>query len=200
MTYAGSFRTMTGRTSTDYTYSFLERFGGLTEKQTKSAFSKVYEDVNKKASDININDIDSVRAEFEQISKEIGLTQDAINWTGIRQQVSQYVDEAKQAHQDAKDSKIENGLAIGVGILAVIAGGIVTGASFGTATAAGVAIAGAGLAGITAGIENMDNITNAEEREKAYKKAAQNEYLRAVTAMVNKLQYERRQAQINQGF
>lgn len=48
MTYAGSFRTMTGRTSTDYTYSFLERFGGLTEKQTKSAFSKVYEDFNKK--------------------------------------------------------------------------------------------------------------------------------------------------------
>ena len=46
----------------------------------------------------------------------------------------------------------------------------------------------------------MDSITNAEEREKAYKKAAQNEYLRAVTAMVNKLQYERRQAQINQGF
>ena len=77
---------------------------------------------------------------------------------------------------------------------------IVTGASFGTATAAGVAIAGAGLAGITAGISNMDSITNAEEREKAYKKAAQNEYLRAVTAMVNKLQYERRQAQINQGF
>lgn len=200
MTYAGSFRTMTGRTSTDYTYSFLERFGGLTEEQTKSAFSKVYEDFNKKASDININDIDSMLAEFEQISKEIGLTQDAINWTGIRQQVSQYVDEAKQAHEDAKDSKTENGLAIGVGILAVVAGGIVTGASFGTATAAGVAIAGAGLAGITAGIANMDNITNAEEREKAYKKAAQNEYLRAVTAMVNKLQYERRQAQINQGF
>ena len=139
-------------------------------------------------------------AEFEQISKEIGLTQDAINWTGIRQQVSQYVDEAKQAHEDAKDSKIENGLAIGVGALAIIAGAIVTGASFGTATAAGVAIAGAGLAGITAGISNMDSITNAEEREKAYKKAAQNEYLRAVTAMVNKLQYERRQAQINQGF
>ena len=68
------------------------------------------------------------------------------------------------------------------------------------AVPAGVAIAGAGLAGIAAGLGNIDGITDAEEREEAYKKAAQDEYLRAVTAMVTKLQEKRRQAQIDQGF
>lgn len=200
MTYAGSFRTMTGRTSTDYTYSFLERFGGLTEKQTKSAFSRIYKDFNKKASDININDIDSMLSEFEQISKEIGLTQEDVNWKDIRWQVSQYVNDAKQAHQDAKDAKIRSGLAIATGVLAIIAGAIVTTASFGAAGGVGATIAVGGLSGIAAGLDDIENITNAEEREKAYEKVAQNEYLRAVTAMVNKLQYERRQAQINQRF
>ena len=200
VTYAGSFRTMTGRTSTDYTYSFLERFGGLTEKQTKSAFSRVYKDFDKKASDINTDDIDSMLGEFEQIGKEIGLTQEDINWENIRQQVSQYVEDAAQAREDAKYAKIDSGLAIGVGVLAVITGAIVTGASFGMAVPAGVAIAGAGLAGIAAGLGNIESITDAEEREEAYKKAAQDEYLRAVTAMVTKLQEKRRQAQIDQGF
>ena len=47
-TNAGTYRTMTGRMSTDYAYSFAERFGGLTEKKINS----IYEDYTKAAEDL----------------------------------------------------------------------------------------------------------------------------------------------------
>lgn len=47
-TNAGTYRTMTGRMSTDYAYSFAERFGGLSEKQINT----IYEDYTTAAKDL----------------------------------------------------------------------------------------------------------------------------------------------------
>lgn len=197
MTYAGSFRTMTGRTSTDYTYSFLERFGGLTEKQTKSAFSKMYSTFEA-GKDIKLGDMDKVLSDFEALSKEIGLTETDIDWTKAREIVAEYVSEADAAKAEVKRQGTKGGIEAGASGFMIAAGAVLMATGVGAVFGGGLMLLGAATSGIAA--SDIEAGEAAEQRYKANKTAAENAYMQVLTAMVNKMQQKRRQAQIDQGF
>lgn len=197
MTYAGSFRTMTGRTSTDYTYSFLERFGGLTEKQTKSAFSKMYSTFEA-GKDIKLGDMDKVLSDFEALSKEIGLTETDIDWDKAREIVAEYVSEADAAKAETKRQGIKGGVKAGVSGFMIAAGAVLMATGVGSVLGGGLMLLGAATSG--AAVSDIEAGEAAEQRYKANKTAAEDAYMQVLTAMVNKMQQKRRQAQIDQGF
>lgn len=55
-TNAGTFKTMTGRMSTDYLYSFAERFGGMSEKEINNLYSSFQESSQQLVDAINNDD------------------------------------------------------------------------------------------------------------------------------------------------
>ena len=197
ITYAGSFRTMTGRTSTDYTYSFLERFGGLTEKQTKSAFSKMYSALDT-GKDIKLNDMDKVLSEFEALSKDIGLTENDIDWAKAREIVAEYVSEANNAEAEVKSQGIKAGIEVAASGLMIVAGAVLMATGVGAVAGGGLMLLGALTSGIV--VSDIEAGEAVEQRYKANKTAAEDAYMQVLTAMVNKVQQKRRQAQIDQGF
>lgn len=197
VTYAGSFRTMTGRTSTDYTYSFLERFGGLTEKQTKSAFSKMYSALDT-GKDIKLNDMDKVLSEFEALSKDIGLTENDIDWAKAKEIIAEYVSEANNAEAEVKSQGIKAGIEAAASGLMVVAGAVLMATGVGAVAGGGLMLLGALTSGIVA--SDIEAGEAVEQKYKANKTAAEDAYMQVLTAMVTKLQEKRRQAQIDQGF
>ena len=74
----GSFRTMVGLTSTDQTYSFIERFGGISRKELDSMYSKF----SDKAAELNQKvSTDSGRGSKGILEEYKGLTNDIADLT-----------------------------------------------------------------------------------------------------------------------
>ena len=194
-TRAGSFRTMTGRTSTDYEYSFLERFGGLTKSQTEKTFDKIYGQLNKSVDKISADNIEGAIDEFKKISEQIGLTQKDIDWAGVKDQVSKLLRQSEEYKEISKEHKASGGTTIAFSILAVIAGAVLT--ATGVGAAAGWTLAAGGALGIVAGSNTVSDVEDYDEAAKYTEDAAKRAYLDTVDAMVNLLQYKQRDAQIN---
>ena len=188
---------MTGRTSTDYTYSFLERFGGLTEKQTKSAFSKMYSALDT-GKDIKLNDMDKVLSEFEALSKDIGLTENDIDWAKAKEIIAEYVSEANNAEAEVKSQGIKAGIEAAASGLMVVAGAVLMATGVGAVAGGGLMLLGALTSGIVA--SDIEAGEAVEQKYKANKTTAEDAYMQVLTAMVTKVQEKRRQAQIDQRF
>lgn len=81
-TNLGSFQTMVGLTSTDQQYSFIERFGGLTENEMNNMYSEFTADINKldkaKKGDDKavIKSISNMTSQIEQLTKRLGIKDD----------------------------------------------------------------------------------------------------------------------------
>ena len=194
-TRAGSFRTMTGRTSTDYEYSFIERFGGLTKSQTDKAFDKMYKQLNTSIDKIDANSIEGAIDQFKEISEHIGLTQEDINWTDVKNYVSQSLKESKEYAKTATEYKAAGGTGIALSIIMIIAGAVLT--ASGAAAPAGGALAAGGTAILTAGANQVSAADDYEKASKVSKDNAKRAYLDTVDAMVTLLQSKQREAQIN---
>lgn len=192
--FAGSFRTLTGRTSTDYTYSFMERFGGLTKSQADSAFNKIYSNINKTPDQINVDDIDATVDEFKKIANEIGLSQDDIPWDRISDEIKVYTENYRSAKESVKQKGISAGVGYVAAVLQIITAGIL--AATGAGIPAAATLASTGLGTLHSAINDTNEGLAYEEVKNFNEDKAQELYLNTVTSMINLLQSKQREAQI----
>lgn len=180
-TRAGTFKTMTGRASTDYLYSFAERAGGMEEGQIKEMFAKFEEastELGKLISESGrdlpeqaFGQIDTMVNEIHTLAKDLGIDKDlesqmGMTWEQFTSQITNYANETATGgemagaffgdvvHDASVGTTIGSGVGAGVGaVLGAVAGSVVPGV--GTAVGAGVgasAVAGVGaIAGAIVG-------------------------------------------------
>lgn len=109
-TQAGTFRTMTGRMSTDYLYSFAERFGGLTTSQIDDIYKEYNDKVEQLTADIDkhgrdkgknyIEDIQGMVSSLQDMATELGIDKDlekemGMTWEQLNSQLKEYFDTSK---------------------------------------------------------------------------------------------------------
>ena len=132
----GSFKTMVGMTSTDYDYSFKERFGGFTENQLNNIFGKVETKATELANTITnqngVNTKDTIKS-YEGLLEEVKtLLRDLDLLEDFEQSGFSFNEFAQELSIQAASSKTEGDLwAEGVG---VTAGGMLGGATIGAMT------------------------------------------------------------------
>lgn len=84
-TNLGSFRTMTGRMSDDYTYEFAERFGGMTSTQITEMFKPF-----KEIAELDFNEPTDVKNNFktELIQQQVDSLDTLLNTLGLNETLS----------------------------------------------------------------------------------------------------------------
>lgn len=154
-TNAGTFKTMTGRMSTDYLYSFAERFGGMSEKEINNLYSSFQESSQQLVDAINNDDgydskdiVKSVNNMFGDLSKmaeDLGIDADFEAETSMS--LAEFGDKLSNMLANAKSESDINWSTLGVlGNEIVMGAG--TGALMGGTV--GLAAASTGIGAVTA--------------------------------------------------
>lgn len=158
-TNLGSFQTMVGLTSKDQEYSFIERFGGLTENEMNNMYSEFTADINKldkaKKGDDKavIKSISNMTSQIEQLTERLGIKDDIekqmnMTFSDLSERLANNVNKAK-----SKGEIWSNSITAGLSG-AIMGGGMgASAAKVGTKLAANAAAKGAlsaPLAGATA--------------------------------------------------
>lgn len=219
----GSFKTMVGMTSTDYDYSFKERFGGFTENQLNNIFSKVETKATELANTITnqngVNTKDTIKS-YEGLLEEVKtLLTDLDLLEDFEQSGFSFNDFAQELSIRAASSKTEGDLwAEGVG---KTLGTIGTGTAAGTAvsgTVAGAVALALGPAGIvpavaiaalgpmvsavasTVGgiISSIVNAANAHENNRQIATDVKNQFSNLMNQLITYRQSKRRELEIQQ--
>ena len=106
----GSFRTMLGLTSTDEQYSFIERFGGLSEKEVNNMFSNFTNKVEEfskfndtwKAGKFTKNVTDVVN-EIKNLTTKLGIENDIGNefggWDKLEKELEKLISQTKTSSE-----------------------------------------------------------------------------------------------------
>ena len=212
-TNAGTFRTVYGTASTDYKYTFLEEYGGLSKKEIDTTFGEMTSIMNKSVDDINTSDVKGLISSYRQLAEQMGYDSDRVDWGSIEQQADVYLQQIKEYDEEIKSKKTAEGvggfygfgagvgmviggiisiIASGVGIVATAGAGVVPGIA-GMAEGASMIAAGAGtIAGTSVGIANSEKQIKALEGDKkAQENLLKQMYLNSLGMMVN---------DINQGY
>ena len=212
-TNAGTFRTVYGTASTDYKYTFLEEYGGLSKKEIDVTFGEMTSIMNKSVDDINTSDVKGLISSYRQLAEQMGYDSDRVDWERIEQQADVYLQQIKEYDEEIKSKKAAEGvggfygfgagvgmviggiisiIASGVGIVATAGAGVVPGIA-GMAEGASMIAAGAGtIAGTSVGIANSEKQIKALEGDKkAQENLLKQMYLNSLGMMVN---------DINQGY
>lgn len=212
-TNAGTFRTVYGTASTDYKYTFLEEYGGLSKKEIDATFGEMTSIMNKSVDDINTSDVKGLISSYRQLAEQMGYDSDRVDWSRIEQQADVYLQQIKEYDEEIKAKKTAEGvggfygfgagvgmviggiisiIASGVGIVATGGAGVVPGIA-GMAEGASMIAAGAGtIAGTSVGIaESEKQIKALEGDKKAQENLLKQMYLNSLGMMVN---------DINQGY
>lgn len=186
----GSFKTLFGMTSTDETYAFIERFGGLSEQRLTAKFdnfAEKFNDIKVKYSDSNgnfkgdksqayIEETELVVNDLINVAEELGLDVGGIDKDALLTSV-----------QEAYNKNTTEGENWGAG-LALVGTGIVSGAASGAgvgSAAAGVgavpgAIVGA-IVGLAVGIVGaIASTTTRNDSNKNVMTELHNKYIEAV--------------------
>lgn len=183
---AGSFREMVGRASTDATYTFMERAGGMSREQAQAIIDNYDEKFNNLINDLNdganpqktMDDLKALFNEFRTIAESLGVT-DVIDakWGGfdnIEAKLNEYDENIKNGWQLSGDFFTDIlkdiGITVPAGASIGAAGGAI-GGPFAGFTAAGGAIAGlisGALSGTVNAIRNTgdrkdENLRQAQE-------------------------------------
>lgn len=212
-TNAGAFRTVYGTASTDYKYTFLEDYGGLSKKEVDAVFGEMTSIMNKSVDDINTSDVKGLISSYRQLAEQMGYDSDRVDWERIEQQADVYLQQIKEYDEEIKSKKAAEGVGgfygygagVGMvigGILTIIASGVGIVASYGAGVVPGIAgmaegasmiAAGAGtIAGTSVGIANSEKQIKALEGDKkAQENLLKQMYLNSLGMMVN---------DINQGY
>lgn len=212
-TNAGTFRTVYGTASTDYKYTFLEEYGGLSKKEIDATFGEMTSIMNKSVDDINTSDVKGLISSYRQLAEQMGYDSDRVDWERIEQQADVYLQQIKEYDEEIKSKKTAEGVGgfygfgagVGMvigGIISIIASGVGIVASYGAAVVPGIAgmaegasmiAAGAGtIAGTSVGIaESEKQIKALEGDKKAQENLLKQMYLNSLGMMVN---------DINQGY
>ena len=212
-TNAGTFRTVYGTASTDYKYTFLEEYGGLSKKEIDATFGEMTSIMNKSVDDINTSDVKGLISSYRQLAEQMGYDSDRVDWERIEQQADVYLQQIKEYDEEIKAKKTAEGVGgfygfgagVGMvigGIISIIASGVGIVASYGAAVVPGaigmakgasMIAAGAGtIAGTSVGIaESEKQIKALEGDKKAQENLLKQMYLNSLGMMVN---------DINQGY
>lgn len=158
-TNAGTIRTMFGRMSNDDTYSFLDRFGGMTKDEVTNMFSSVaakMETVSSEYAKNNgkavIKNIVGLVDDFEDLASDLGI-KDLADFDALKNQLSGLQADSKnwkEMTSDWFDNMADDALMFGAaGAVGGAAAGLALGAAGGTlalpvvGTVAGAAAVGA---------------------------------------------------------
>lgn len=153
---AGSFREMVGRVSTDVTYTFMERVGGMSREQAQAImdnynekFNNLINDLNNSANDQKI--IDDLKVQFDELrtlAESLGVT-DVIDakWGGF---------DNIEAVLNKYDENIKSGLELSgdffTEFIALTGTGAASGAGVGSSAPGVGTLLGLGIGAIIGGI------------------------------------------------
>lgn len=194
--WAGTMRTAHGTMSNDYKYTFLERFGGLGQKEVNTVFGDLKTLADKSIDDINVNDVKSFAAKYRKLAEQIGI--EGVDWEAVDKEIDvklQNIDEI------AKEISTKNAVAAGTGIaLALVVVGIVASA----VVTGGASLAGALTASYAAGslvsasVNTANEVKALEGNKKAQEDALKQMYLNSLTSMVSEVNAKKREQQIRE--
>mgnify|MGYP006986246935 FL=1 len=194
--WAGTMRTAHGTMSDDYKYTFLERFGGLGQKEVNTVFGDLKTLADKSIDDINVNDVKDFAAKYRKLAEQTGL--EGVDWEAVDKEIDiklQNIDDI------AKEISTKNAVAAGTGIaLALVVVGIV---------ASAVVTGGASLAGaltafyaagslVSASVATANEVKALEGDKKAQEDALKQMYLNSLTSMVSEVNAKKREQQIRE--
>nr|DAQ10475.1 MAG TPA: hypothetical protein [Caudoviricetes sp.] len=194
--WAGTMRTAHGTMSDDYKYTFLERFGGLGQKEVNTVFGDLKTLADKSIDDINVNDVKDFAAKYRKLAEQTGL--EGVDWEAVDKEIDiklQNIDDI------AKEISTKNAVAAGAGIaLALVVVGIVASAI----VTGGASLAGALTASYAAGslvsasVATANEVKALEGNKKAQEDALKQMYLNSLTSMVSEVNAKKREQQIRE--
>ena len=197
--WAGTMRTAHGTMSNDYTYTFLERMGGLSSKQIDAVFGNLNNLTNKSIDDISVDDVKGFIGEYKKLAEQAGL--ESVDWDAFDKQADVYLQQIKDYEKEIKSAKIGAGIGGATIALLVIGLAVATIASHGSALtiASGVIGTATGAGGLTSAIMNsVDAIEALEDDKKAQEDLLKKEYLNSLVTMVNEVNAKKREQQIRE--
>lgn len=155
-TNAGTFRTVYGTASTDYKYTFLEEYGGLSKKEVDATFGEMTSIMNKSVDDIKTSDVKGLISSYRQLAEQMGYDSERVDWSSIEQQADVYLQQIKEYEEEIKakktSKKVGEGIGYGVGAAAIVGGLISIIASVVSVPFTAGASAPAAAAGVKAGV------------------------------------------------
>lgn len=200
--WAGTMRTAHGTMSDDYKYTFLERFGGLGQKEVNTVFGDMTKLANKSINDIEVSDVKGLVGQYRKLAEQVGI--ENVDWEAIDKEVDTYLQSIKEYEEEIKTKKAVTGVtgAWGLisGIVMIVGGALATATGAGASTGIPTIIAGAGmLAGTSTGIAAGDTEIKAlEGNKKAQEDALKQMYLNSLTSMVSEVNAKKREQQIRE--
>ena len=221
----GSFRTMVGLTSTDETYSFIERFGGLSRKELDSMYSKFSDkaaELNQKVSNDNGRGSKGILEEYKGLSKDIADLTDKLGIKdSIEQEMGMSFDELGDYLYNLTENSLSNGDIWWQTLLGAVGAGGTAGSASAIALGAGAKVGAAGattaLYGTAAGASSVPVVgwivaaviaaaaatygavstaENIKTQNKQFAEAGRNAYNTLVTNLIEYSQAQQRQKQI----
>ena len=191
--WAGTMRTAHGTMSNDYKYTFLERFGGLGQKEVNTVFGDLKTLANKSIDDINVNDVKSFAAKYRKLAEQTGI--EGVDWEAVEKEIDtklQNIDELKEEIGTRNGVAAGTGIALSLAIVGIVASAIFTGG----ASLAGTAVA-VGLTDtlVLGAINTANEVKALEGDKKAQEDALKQMYLNSLTSMVSEVNAKKREQQ-----
>lgn len=194
--WAGTMRTAHGTMSNDYKYTFLERFGGLGQKEVDTVFGDLKTLADKSIDDINVNDVKSFAAKYRKLAEQTGI--EGVDWEAVEKEIDvklQNIDELKEEIRTKNAVAAGIGIALALIVVRMVASAIVTG---------GASLAGAVTAAYTVGalvsisINTANEVKALEGNKKAQEDALKQMYLNSLISMVSEVNAKKREQQIRE--
>lgn len=215
--FAGAFRNMYGTTSTDYQYTFIERFGGLSKDEVNTRFKDFDRVLNMNVNDINLDDVKGLVSNYKQLATQIGVDTDKVDWDALEKDVEVQFSKLQEVKDEIKSLKTSQGVVGGIGyagsiasiiagVISIVAGAILAVPTGGTSVAAGAATAkgliGTGVAGLigtsSAIAGEQIKIDMLEGDQQAIENTIKQMYLNSITEMVKYVQNKKVEQQIRE--
>lgn len=198
-TNAGTFRTMVGMAADDNQWSFIERYGGMTEEQLKSNFDGFYTAIKKLNSidteehaDKAVKALQDVNNELWTLAEDLGLD-GQMEELGISRQTTQEI--LYQAYDDIYTHG-ELASMRTYNILVNTAAGVTAGLAAGGGNPVTALIGGA-VGFITGGVVATVEENRMHDYNKQYVKNLKSSYTDMLNNVVNQQLQNRRQAEID---
>ena len=194
--WAGTMRTAHGTMSNDYKYTFLERFGGLGQKEVDTVFGDLKTLADKSIDDINVNDVKSFAAKYRKLAEQTGI--EGVDWEAVEKEIDvklQNIDELKEEISTKNAVAAGTGIVLALTVVGIVASAIVTG---GASLAGAITASYAAGSLVSASINTANEVKALEGNKKAQEDALKQMYLNSLTSMVSEVNAKKREQQIRE--
>lgn len=198
-TNIGSFRTLVGLTSGDQTYAFVERFGGLTEKELNTKFESFkadFKNINTKDPEKYVKSLNEITEDIKDLTRTMGIEseiEEAVGgWDNLTNILNEYVTNAQNIEDSLRKEHLKQTAKIAAGTaLTAKAASLIP--LIGGFAAGLVTVVGAGVEiGVSASYQEAINNVNKQAIEDA-----KNAYANMIFGFTNYAQQMRREKQKN---